>query len=193
MDRSAVAGLAIAAGLALVACGGGAGSTASATGTPPQAAGSGAAPEPPPAQGAEASLSAEGMDDCERVTAADIHRVTGYDAVEQRGYGSGCGYATPDGRFSVTAVGGRYVDLRSSLGGTHVPLPRGLTGYVGSTGWITTVIYPDETSVSLVISGSAFSQPDSREDMRVRLADGREVEAATLYRAFAEAVVANSR
>lgn len=190
MVRNQVCWLGLVALLLTTACGGGPAGTRG-TGAGPGDARSDATASVGDAVGD--GLTADGMDDCARVTAEDIRRVTGYETQEQRGYGSGCGHATPDGRFSVTAVGGRYVDLRSSLGGEHVPLARGLTGYVNGSGWLSTVIYPDGTSVSLVISGSALSHPVSRADYRVRLADGREVEAASLYRAFADAIVANSR
>lgn len=188
MGCRALVGLVLAGGVALVGCDG----RAEPAATPP--VGAAAAPASDPgASGRATRLSAEGADACALVTVDDVKRITGYVAAAQRHDGGACTYATPDSRLAVTVSTGRYVDLRSSLGGTHVPLARGLTGLLASTGWLTTVIYPDGTSVSLVISGRAMRQPSSRADIIVSLADGRDVEMATLYRALADAVVNNSR
>lgn len=164
MAGRALMALMLAVGLASTGCGRGA-----ASGSSPNPASGAPASDTSSAPGGQ--LTAEGAHGCDMITAGDVRRITGFDVQVERKDNGACILATPDGRFGGSVVPGRYVDLRSSLGGEHVPLSRGLTGYVSGAGWLTTVIYPDGTSVSLLIGGSAFSQPNTREDMRARLLD----------------------
>jgi hypothetical protein len=144
------------------------------------------------AQGAAVGLSAARADPCSLVTSDDVRRISGYGDAVVRPPASrtSCTRRTPDDRFGIVVTLGPYVDLRASLGGTHVTLDRGLQGLHSASGWLTTIIYPDGTSASLVIGGTAL---DSHDSAAVTLADGRVADAAAQYRAYAEAMVANSR
>ena len=152
-------------------------------------------PAPVATSGDRTSRSAGQTEPCAVITGDDIQRISGYANTTIRpGMSEGsCLRQTADERFSVVVTRGRYVDLRSSLGGRHVDLGHGLTGYENSTGWITAVIYPDGSSINVGISGRALSNEPGHADYQVALADGRVVDMAGQDRAYIDTVVAHSR
>ena len=170
--------LSLALSLALLAVGCGAGNEAAASSAP------GARPA--------ASSSAAGTvpDACALITPADVERISGYPGAVRRetNSDSSCWMTVRESRLGVSVSIGVYVPT-PFLGGRDVDLERGIRGRVSDAGWLNQIILPDQTSITLMIDGTALSPGPGKGDYRLELGDGRAVDLRDQYDAYARAVL----
>ena len=170
--------------LVLAACGGGAAPAASSTPAANQAPAKSEAPAAP-----SGSLSAQGVDACQLITAEDIKRITGYDGATFDGKEASCLINAGDRKLGINVVLG--MDPSVDVPGLkQVDLGNGIKGTTTSSGWLTNIIFPDSSTVNLIISGYALHGEDYSKAL-ITKGDGTDVDVPSQYQAYAQAVIAN--
>lgn len=149
------------------------------------------------ARAAEASPPAKnGMpaDPCALITAADVTRISGYSGAVRRETSSEsvCWWTVDGQRFGVSISLGRYV-ATPFLGGSDVDLGGGIRGRRSDAGWLDQILLPDQTSLTLLLDGTAIASGPAKGDYLLTLGDGREVDLREQYEAYARQIVARLR
>lgn len=171
--------------LVLTACGGGAtpavSSNSSASNSPSTKSEAPAAPS--------GSLSAQGVDACKLITAEDVKRISGYGDAKFEGKEGSCLIDAGAGKLSIFVSLG--MDTGAIMSGMEpVDLGNGVKGVTTGSGWLTQLTFPDDSTVNVIISGSSMHGEDTTKLMFTN-GDGAEVDAPSLYQAYAQAVLAN--
>jgi hypothetical protein len=171
--------------LVLAACGGGA--TTPAASSNPSGNTASVKSEAPAAP--SGSLSAQGVDACKLITAADVKRISGYADAKFDGREGYCSIDAGDGKLNIGV--GLGLDTGVDLSGNErLDLGSGVKGSTTGSGWLNQLTFPDSSTVNLIISGSSMHGEDSTQLM-FTTADGTDLDAPSVYRAYAEAVLAN--
>jgi hypothetical protein len=167
--------------LVLAACGGGAAAPVASSN---QSSAKSDAPAAP-----SGSLSAQGVDACKLITAADVKRISGYDSATFDGQEGACLINAGDRKLGINVVLGMDpgVDIP---GMEQVDLGNGMKGTTTSSGWLVNIIFPDSSTVNLIISGYALHGDDTSTAMFTK-GDGTDVDLPSQYQAYAQAVIAN--
>jgi len=146
------------------------------------------APQATPASPASAAVTVP--DVCTLVTPADIERISAYRGAVRRETSSdtSCWMTVQDNRLGLAISIGTYVPT-PFLGGRDVELERGIRGRVSDAGWLNQIILPDQTSITLMIDGTALSPGPGKGDYFLELGDGREVALGEQYDAYARTIL----
>jgi len=171
--------------LVLAACGGGA--VTPATSSKPannQAPAKAEAPAAP-----SGSLSAQGVDACKLITAEDVKRISAYDDAKFEGKEGYCAVIAGDGKLNIGVSLGMDTGFDMS-GNERIDLGSGVKGSTTGSGWLNQLTFPDSSTINLIISGSSMHGEDTTKLMFTN-GDGTEVDAPSVYRAYAQAVLAN--
>ena len=133
-------------------------------------------------------------DPCSLVTAADVARISGYSGAVRRETSSEsvCWWTVDGQRFGVSISLGRYV-ATPFLGGSDVDLGGGLRGRRSDAGWLDQIILPDQTSITILLDGTALASGPAKGEYLLALGDGREVDLREQYEAYARQIVARLR
>jgi hypothetical protein len=75
-------------------------------------------------------------------------------------------------------------------GNERIDLGNGVKGSTTGSGWLNQLNFPDSSTVNLIISGSSMRGEDTSKLMFTK-GDGTEVDAPSVYQAYAQAVLAN--
>lgn len=154
--------------------------------------GRGASHEPAPtgAPVAPKSASAKVPAACALITPADIERISAYPGAVRRetSSDSSCWMTVRERRLGVSVSIGVYVPT-PFLGGRDVELERGIRGRVSDAGWLNQIILPDQTSITLMIDGTALDSGPGKGDYRLELGDGRAVDLGEQYDAYARTIL----
>ena len=171
--------------LVLAACGGGEATPAASSN--PSANSAPAKSEAPAAT--SGSLSAQGVDACKLITAQDVKRISAYDGATFDGKEGSCLIDAGAGKLSIFVSLG--MDPGSTMSGMEpVDLGNGVKGVLTGSGWLTQLTFPDSSTVNIIISGSSMHGEDTTKLMFTK-GDGTEIDAPSLYQAYAQAVLAN--
>ena len=171
--------------LVLAACGGGA--VTPATSSKPannQAPAKAEAPAAP-----SGSLSAQGVDACKLITAEDVKRISAYADAKFESKEGYCEIIAGDGKLNIGVSLGMDTGVDMS-GNERIDLGNGVKGSTTGSGWLNQLTFPDSSTVNLIISGSSMHGEDTTKLMFTN-GDGTEVDAPSVYRAYAQAVLAN--
>lgn len=172
--------------LVLAACGGGA-ATPAASSNSSSGSQSPAKSEAPAAP--SGSLSAQGVDACKLITAEDVKRISAYDDAKFDGKEGYCSIDAGGGTLNIGVSLGMDTGVDMS-GNERIDLGSGVKGSSTSSGWLNQLNFPDDSSVNLIISGSSMHGEDTTKLM-FKAGDGKDMDAPSVYRAYAEAVLAN--
>ena len=135
--------------LVLTACGGGAAPAASSN----SSSSNQSSTKSEAAAAPSGSLSAQGVDACQLITAEDIKRISAYDGTKFDGKEGSCLIDAGDGKLSVFVSLGMDVGV-DMPGMERIDLGNGITGVNTSSGWLTQLTFPDDSTVNLIVSGS---------------------------------------
>jgi hypothetical protein len=171
--------------LVLAACGGGAAPAASSNSSPSNQSSTKSEAHAAPS----GSLSAQGVDACQLITAEDVKRISGYDGATFDGQEGACLINAGDRKLGINVVLGMDpgVDIP---GMEQVDLGNGIKGTTTSSGWLVNIIFPDSSTVNLIISGYALHGDDTSTALFTK-GDGTDVDLPSQYQAYAQAVLAN--
>ncbi len=173
--------------LGVAACGGGGAAAPAASSS--SASSNQSSTSSPAAAAPGGSLSAQGVDACQLITADDVKRISGYDAVKFDGKEGYCSIDVGDGKLNIGVSLGMDTGVDMS-GNPRLDLGRGVQGSTTGSGWLNQLIFPDSSTVNLIISGSSMHGEDTTKLM-FTTGDGRDLDAPSVYRAYAEAVLTN--
>jgi hypothetical protein len=172
--------------LVLAACGGGAAPAASSNSSPSsQSATKSEAPAAP-----SGSLSAQGVDACQLITAEDVKRISAYDDVKFKGKEGYCEVIAGDGKLNIGVSLGLDTGYDMS-GNPRLDLGNGVKGSTTGSGWLIQLTFPDSSTINFIISGSSMHGEDTTRLMFTN-GDGTEVDAPSVYQAYAQAALANA-
>jgi hypothetical protein len=172
--------------LMLAACSGGA-ATPAASGNPSSSSQSSTKSEAPAAP--SGSLSAQGVDACKLITTEDVKRISAYDDAKFEGKEGYCSIDAGDGKLNIGVSLGMDTGVDMS-GNERLDLGNGVKGSTTGSGWLNQLTFPDSSTVNLIISGSSMHGEDTTKLMFTK-GNGTDVDAPSLYQAYAQAVLAN--
>lgn len=135
------------------------------------------------------SLSAQGVDACKLITAADVKRISGFDSVKFEGKEGYCAVKAGDGKLNIGVSLGMDTGFDLS-GNERIDLGHGVKGSTTGSGWLNQLTFPDSSTINFIIDGSSMHGEDSTKLM-FTTGDGKEMDAPSVYRAYAEAALAN--
>jgi len=170
--------------LVLAACGGGASPAASSNPTSNQTPAKSEAPAAP-----SGSLSAQGVDACQLITTEDIKRISAYDGAKFEGKEGACLIDAGAGKLSIFISLGMDVGVDMS-GNERIDLGNGVKGSTTGSGWLNQLTFPDSSTVNLIISGSSM-RGEATSKLMFTTGDGTEMDAPSVYQAYAQAVLTN--
>jgi hypothetical protein len=171
--------------LVLAACGGGAAPAASSS----SSSGSQSSAKSEASAAPSGSLSAQGVDACKLITAEDVKRISAYDDAKFEGKEGYCSIDAGNGKLNIGVSLGMDTGVDMS-GSERIDLGNGVKGSTTGSGWLNQLTFPDSSTVNLIISGSSMHGEDTTKLMFTS-GDGTEVDAPSVYRAYAQAVLAN--
>jgi hypothetical protein len=171
--------------LVLAACGGGA--AAPAASRKPANNQAPAKAEAPAA--ASGSLSAQGVDACKLITAEDVKRISAYGDAKFGGKEGYCEIIAGAGKLNIGVSLGMDTGVDMS-GNPRLDLGNGVKGSTTGSGWLNQLTFPDRSTVNLIITGSSMQGEDTAH-LKYTNADGKEMDAPSVYQAYAQAVLAN--
>ncbi len=133
-------------------------------------------------------------DPCTLITPADVARISGYSGATRRATNSEsvCWWTADGQRLGVSISLGRYV-ATPFLGGTDVDLGGGLRGRRSDAGWLNQIVLPDETSITLLLDGTALASGRAKGDYLFTRGDGRQVDLREQYEGYARQIVERLR
>ena len=135
------------------------------------------------------SLSAQGVDVCKLITAEDVKRISAYDDAKFEGKEGYCAVIAGDGKLNIGVSLGMDTGVDMS-GNERIDLGNGVKGSTTGSGWLNQLTFPDSSTINLIISGSSMHGEDTTKLMFTN-GDGTEVDAPSVYQAYAQAVLAN--
>ncbi len=172
--------------LVLAACGSSAAAPATSSNPSSSKQSSTKSEAPAPSSG---SLSAQGGDACQLITAEDVKRISDYDSARFDGKEGSCLINAGAGKLSIFV--GLGMDPGVDMSGMErVDLGNGIKGVTTSSGWLVTIIFPDSSTVNISVIGSAMHGEDTTKAL-ITKGDGTDADMPSQYQAYAQAVIAN--
>lgn len=172
--------------LVLTACGGGAATPAVSNNSSSSNQSSTKSEAPAAPSG---SLSAQGVDACKLITAEDVKRISAYDDAKFEGKEGYCSIDVGSGKLNIGVSLGMDAGVDMS-GNERIDLGSGVKGSTTGSGWLNQLTFPDSSTVNLIISGSSMHGEDTTKLM-FTTGNGKDVDAPSVYQAYAQAVLAN--
>jgi len=178
--------VAIALTLVLAACGGGAAAPV-ASSNPSSSNQSSTKSEAPAAP--SGSLSAQGIDACKLITAEDVKRISAYDDAKFEGKEGYCEIIAGAGKLNIGVSLGMDTGVDMS-GNERIDLGNGVKGSTTGSGWLNQLTFPDSSTINFIITGSSMHGEDTAH-LKYTNGDGTEMDAPSVYQAYAQAALAN--
>ena len=135
------------------------------------------------------SLSAQGVDACKLITAEDVKRISAYADAKFEGKEGYCEIIAGDGKLNIGVSLGMDTGVDMS-GNERTDLGNGVKGSTTGSGWLNQLTFPDSSTINFVITGSSMHGEDTAH-LKYTNGDGAEVDAPSVYRAYAQAALAN--